>query len=198
VWRFVPQPGREVGLNILECPDAQPVSPELREQLLEPFISAANLTLTELAHTEPVVRSVYRTALPRTLGDVSAVLGLTAKGGEVLVLSFPAATASALAERILAEVEQVPDDELVRDCMGELANVIAGQAKTLLAETPYQLILATPVVLSGPGLEVGARPGVESLNVVFASDCGDFALQVCLEWDQTNGAEPANDGELVH
>ncbi len=168
-------------MDILDCPDAQPVSPEVREQLLEPFVSATNLTLTELAQIEPVVRSTYRMTPPRTLGDISAVLGLTAESGELLVLSFPARTAAALAGRVLAEVTQAPDDELVRDCMGELANVIAGQAKTLLAETPYQLLLATPVILTGAGLEVGARSDLESLVMVFASDAGDFALQVCLK-----------------
>ena len=177
-------------MDILECRDAQPVSPEVREQLLEPFIAAASLTLAELAQTELAVRSVYRTALPRTLGDISAVLGLTAEGGEVLVLSFPAPTAAALAGRVLAEVTQAPDDDLVRDCMGELANVIAGQAKTLLAETPYQLLLATPSILSGAGLEVGSRPGAEGLVVVFGSDAGDFALQLCLHWLGPHAASP--------
>ena len=56
-------------MNILECRDARPVSPEVREQLLEPFIAAASMTLSELAQTELAVRSVYRTAFPRTLGD---------------------------------------------------------------------------------------------------------------------------------
>jgi len=180
-------------LDILEFPDAQPVSSEVREQLLEPFIEAANLTFTELAQVEPAVRSTYRTAVPRTLGDISAVLGLTAEGGELLVLSVPAATAAALAGRVLAEVHQVPDDELVRDCMGELANVIAGQAKTLLAETPYQLLLATPIVLSGPGLEVGSRPDIGSLVVVFGSEVGDFALQVCLRRRGPDAPAPATD-----
>jgi chemotaxis protein CheX len=165
-------------LDVLDCRDAQPVSPEVREQLLEPFISAAHLTLTELARTDLAVRSVYRTALPQTLGDLSAVLGITPEGGDVLVLSFPASTAAALAGRILAEVTQAPDEELIRDCMGELANVIAGQAKTLLAETPHKLVLATPSILSGAGLEVGPHPGAEGLVVVFASDVGDFALQI--------------------
>jgi chemotaxis protein CheX len=169
-------------LETLESPDAQPVSPEVREQLLEPFISAACMTLAELAQTELAVRSVYRTATPRTFGDISAVLGLTAEAGEVLVLSFPAPTATALAGRILAEVTPAPDDDLVRDCMGEVANVIAGQAKTLLAETPYQLLLATPSILSGAGLEIGSRPGAEGLVVVFGSDAGEFALQVCMHW----------------
>jgi chemotaxis protein CheX len=170
-----------VTLDILECPDAQPVSPEVREQLLGPFIEAASLTLSELARTELVVRSLYRTATPRTLGDLSAVLGVTAEGDGVLVLSFPSRTATALAERIFAEVPQAPDEGLIRDCMGEVANVIAGQAKTLLAETPYQLVLATPSILTGAGHEFGARPGAEGLAVVFASDAGDFVLQLCLD-----------------
>ena len=181
-------------MDILELPEAQPVPPELREQLVEPFIAAASLTLTELAQTELAVRSTYRTALPRTLGDISAVIGVTAERGEVLVLSFPAPTAAALAGRVFAEVNHTPDDDLVRDCMGELANVIAGQAKTLLAETPYQLLLATPRVLSGPGLEVGSRPGIESLVVVFGSDAGDFALQVCLKWYGPDAAASASAG----
>jgi chemotaxis protein CheX len=182
---------------MLECRDAQPVAPDVREQLLEPFISGASLTLAELAQTELAVRSVYRTALPRTLGDISAVLGLTAEGGEVLVLSFPAPTAAALAGRVLAEVNVVPDDDLVRDCIGELANVIAGQAKTLLAETPYRLILATPSVLAGPGLEVGSRQDIQALVVVFGSDAGEFALQLCLHWDGPYAAASARDGEPV-
>jgi chemotaxis protein CheX len=167
-------------LEILESTDAQPVAPEVRETLLEPFIAAASMTLGELAQTELAVRSVYRTAQPRTLSDLSALLGLTAEGGEVLVLSFPKATASALARRILAAVTPAPDDDLIRDCMGEVANVIAGGAKTLLAETPYQLLLATPRIISGAGFEVGSRPGVEGLVVVFGSDAGEFALQVCM------------------
>jgi chemotaxis protein CheX len=169
-------------LAILECPDAQPVSPEIRELLVEPFIAAANLTLGELAQIEPIVQSVCRTPQPRTLGNISAVLGLSTEPGELLVLSLPSATAAALAGRVLAEVTPSPDDDLVRDCMGELANVIAGQAKTLLAETPYQLVLATPSIYSGSGAEIAPPPDIGCLVVVFASELGDFALQICLNW----------------
>ena len=168
-------------MDTLERLDAQPVSPEDREQILEPFISAARMTLSELAGTDLGIRSVYRIEDPRTLADLSAVIGVTADGGGVLVLSFPAATATALARRVLAEAAPAPDDDLVRDCLGELANVVAGQAKTLLADTPFQLVLATPSVLSRAGLGVGSRPGTDGLVVVFGSDAGDFALQVCLD-----------------
>ncbi len=167
-------------MNIPECHERRPVSPEDRETLLDPFIAAASMTLSELAQTELIVRSTWRTALPRTFGDISAVLGVMPASGGVLVLSFPESTAAALAGRILAEVHQTPDAGLVRDCMGEVANVIAGQAKTLLAETPYQLVLDTPSILSGAGCEVGSRPGTEGLAVEFGSDAGEFMLQLCL------------------
>ena len=80
--------------------------------------------------------------------------------------------------------------------MGELANVIAGQAKTLLAETPYQLLLGTPTILSGQDLEVGSRPDAGGLVVVFGTDLGDFALQVCVNWHRTLDAPVERDGEL--
>ncbi|MEO6809558.1 MAG: chemotaxis protein CheX [Isosphaeraceae bacterium] len=171
-------------MDILERPDARPVSPEDRAQIIEPFISAAQMTLSELARTDLAVRSVYRVNDPRTLADLSAVIGVTADDSGVLVLSFPNDTATALARRVLADAVPALDDDLVRDCLGELANIVAGQAKTLLADTPYQLVLSTPSVLSGAGLGIGSKPGTDGLIVVFRSDAGDFALQVCLDINQ--------------
>jgi chemotaxis protein CheX len=96
-------------------------------------------------------------------------------------LSFARPTVTAIARRVLVEVADAPKDELVPDCMGEIANVVAGQAKALLAESPYHFRFGTPTVLSGPGLEVSERPDAECLVVLFSSDLGDFALQLCLE-----------------
>jgi chemotaxis protein CheX len=160
--------------------DARPVADDVREQLVGPLVEAATVTLSEMAHAEPVVRLVYRTARPLTLGDLSAVIGLKSGPGGALVVSFPRPTATAVAGRVLAEVADAPGDELVPDCVGEIANVIAGQAKALLAETPYHFTFGTPTVLSGAGLEIGLRDGAEGLVVIFGSDLGEFAVQLCL------------------
>jgi chemotaxis protein CheX len=159
---------------------AQPVPQEVREVLLEPFIAAACLTLREWAGTEAVPGVVYRDPLPRTLGDVSAVLHLALSSEGTLVLSFPARTAETLAARALAGVTEQVDPDLVHDCMGEVANVIAGQAKVLLHDTPYRFTFATPTILTGPGREI-PPPGADCLVVVFDSDAGNFALQLCLK-----------------
>ncbi len=160
---------------------SQPVSQEFRERLLEPFIEAAGLTLREWAGTEVAVREMIRTAQPRTLGDITAVLGLVSDREGALVLSFPARTAAGLARRILAGAAGEPGEDLIRDCMGETANVIAGQAKALLFGTPYHFTITVPTILRGAGHEIPNGAGGESLLVAFDSDLGDFAMQLCLK-----------------
>jgi chemotaxis protein CheX len=167
-------------LDILEGDDARPVPDGVREQLLEPFIAAARLTLAEMAGTGAAVRAVYRTRQPRVDGDTTVMLGLTSGPVGALVLGFPGRTAAALAGRVLAGVVEGPDEGMVRDCMGEIANVLAGQAKALLLGTPYHFSLSTPTVLSRAEHEVRSHPEADCLVVAFASDVGDFALQLCL------------------
>ncbi len=165
-------------MSILERPDAEPVPPEIEQEILAPFIEATNVTLAELARMEPYVRSTYRVQGPRTLGDISAKLDLGTSAAWSLLVSLSNATATALAARILADATPEPDEDLIRDCMGEVANVISGQAKTILSESPYQLTLSTPTILLGAGLEIGG-PGTEGLVIIFVCEAGEFAIQLC-------------------
>jgi chemotaxis protein CheX len=149
------------------------------EQILEPFVSAVCFTLREWVGSEAVVRAVAREAAAPAGDDLVAVLPLRSALEGALVLRFPSATAAALAGRVLAEIPEERDEALVRDCLGELANVIAGQAKALLAETPYRFTFATPTVTSGNGPD--GRPEQHRVwQVAFSSDLGDFALQLWL------------------
>jgi chemotaxis protein CheX len=156
----------------------QPVSAEVRNKLLEPFIAATRAALGEMAGVEPLVRAVYQEPMPRALGDIAAVIGLTSAAGEAaLVLSFPHRTAAALARRILAEVTEAVEEDLLRDCVGEIANVVAGQAKALFAEYPFQFGFCLPQVVMNAA-DFQRRPGLDCLVVLLACDQGEFALQL--------------------
>jgi chemotaxis protein CheX len=159
---------------------AQPVVGEVRDKLLEPFITAACTALGEMAGTEVIARAVYRKTLPPALGDIAAVVELLSAREGFLVLSFPKQTAAALAGRILAGVTKEVDEDLICDCMGEIANVVAGQAKALLADTPYRFTFSLPKVVVG-GREFDPKQGQDYLVVVFSSDLGEFAMQLVLE-----------------
>ncbi len=157
----------------------QAVAGEIRDQLVEPFITATRAALGEMAATEVAVRAVYQTALHHTLGDIAAVLRLRSGTEGFLILGFPRQTAAALAGRILAGVAAELDEDLMRDCVGELANVVAGQAKAILAGTPYHFAFSLPEVVAG-AKEFPSQPCSDCLVVDFGSDAGEFALQLFL------------------
>jgi chemotaxis protein CheX len=165
-------------LDPLASEDALPLPAGARVEVVEPFIEAVALTLREMASADVVVQAVYDKKQHRTLGDVSAVLALAFPGEGRLVLSFPSATATALARRVLADVTDDPEPALVGDCVGELANVIAGQAKALLLGSRYHFTLSTPTVLIGAGREIRHPDGAHCLVVAFSSDLGEFALEL--------------------
>ena len=150
---------------------------EIRANLLEPFIEATTTALGEMAGAEVNVRTIHQQAIPQRLEDITAVVEMMSATGGFLILSFPQRTAAALAARMLAGVTQEVDDSLIRDCVGEIANVIAGQAKAILAGGPYRFTFSIPKVLSSVS-EFRPPPGMNCLAIIFGSDQGDFAVQV--------------------
>jgi chemotaxis protein CheX len=157
------------------------IDEEIRESLLEPFISAVCVTLREMMGIEAAALTSHRTAVCQTSDDVSTVLPLTFPTGGALVLSFPGPTAAALAQRMLAEVTTVVDDEMIRDCVGEIANVSAGQAKALLHGTRYQFAFTTPQIVAGAGQEVVPGQDLDCLVAGFGSEVGEFTLRLCVK-----------------
>jgi chemotaxis protein CheX len=152
------------------------IDDSLREALVEPFTAAVSVTLREMAQVEAFPTDSYRWPSCQTRHDLSARLETTWSAGGLLLLSFPRTTAEAFTERILAEVAPTLTDDVVRDCVGEIANVVAGQAKALLHGSPNQFTFSTPKVLTGAGQEL---PG-DGVCVVldFASEVGEFSVTI--------------------
>lgn len=148
-------------------------SDELRAALGE----AVAVALRELAGVEAVAGDARGVSGTEGFADVSAVLAVTTRDGDgYFVMSFTDRVGTTLAKRVLAEFAAEPGAAMVRDCLGEVVNVVAGQAKTLLSGTPAHFTLATPTVVTG----APTLPAPERLLVPFGSELGEFALHVRL------------------
>jgi chemotaxis protein CheX len=146
---------------------------EVPRELVEAFTEAVPFALREMAGVEAIVRD-SGPATGAESADVSAVVRLTATSGESrLVLCFPERTAEALARRVFAGTVTEVSADLIRDCMGEVANVVAGQAKVLLVGTPAHFTLSTPTVQVGPVDVVGGW------MIRFESEAGEFGVRLC-------------------
>jgi chemotaxis protein CheX len=70
------------------------------------------------------------------------------------------------------------EDDLVWDCVAEIANVIAGQAKALLAGTPHHFSFSLPRVVTGGAPELGPHSGRGCLVVALGTDLGEIDMQL--------------------
>jgi len=143
---------------------------------LEPFVSAVAITFREMAGIEVATRGKHREAADNAPDEIKAVLRLMSEIEGCVMLSLSLQTAEALTRKTLEVVTAEPQTDLVRDCMGELVNVITGQAKTLLFGTPRHFTLGTPVTSMG----LAETPAGERWVLKFASEVGDFRLHVWL------------------
>jgi chemotaxis protein CheX len=165
---------------------AQQLDAEIRENLVEPFIAATSAALGEMGGTEVMAQSIRQQSSPDNLGDIFAVVEITSRTKGFLVLAFPAQTAAALAARMLTDVTEELDDSLIRDCVGEMANVLAGQAKALLAGGPYRFTFSIPKVFRAAE---SLRP-VQNLNclvIAFRCEQGEFAVQLFMHSAEQQG-----------
>jgi chemotaxis protein CheX len=143
-------------------------------------------------YVNPVIsatRTCFQTMLgctPRRIGlmfkdgsvqkhEISAVIGISGQAAGTIVLSLSKSAALQVYERMLENVESeiTPD---VRDAVGELTNMIAGQAKAQLAQ--FELSVSIPNVVSGENHVVHFPSNVRPILIPFESEIGPFAIEV--------------------
>jgi hypothetical protein len=145
---------------------------EFDEAVLEPFTTGAGVALLEMAGLDGIVVGPAGSVEP----GPSAAIRLLADGpggDRWLVLTVPTRTAQELARRVLAQ-DTPPEPAIVRDCIGELANVIAGQAKAALFGTPDHFRLTTPVTAEGPMESHGSQRWAAEISC----EVGSFVLEL--------------------
>ncbi len=151
------------------------MTPEIETELLGPFIEATRTTMGEMAGTDIRVQVTDKTVQPRAV--FSVIVALTSSTIRTLILDFPETTAIALAKRILPESDAELEESLIQDCLCEIANVVAGQAKAMLANTAHQFSFSLPIMNS----EVPRAAGSEQyLTIQFGSNQGAFTLQLVM------------------
>jgi chemotaxis protein CheX len=167
-------------MSELAADGARAIPADIQNQLLEPFITATRTALGEMANAEVVVRELSHGSCDLAMGCISTLMRLEFATPGCLLLIFPKPTAANLAKRMLADVPTELDEQLICDCVGEIGNVVAGQAKTLLAGTPYCFTFSLPQILVDDD-EYQPPKELRCLNVIFAGEMGEFCLRLCGE-----------------
>src|SRR5215510_1623706 len=148
---------------------------------VNPFLEAVVNVLQTMAFTETQVGKPFlKGKTPLSEGDVTGIVGLTGDKHGSLAVSFSEAAILQVVSNMFGEACKAMNDD-VRDAVGELTNMICGDARRILAEQGHQFQAAIPTVIDGKGHKIcHAFPGSVLVIPFTIGEAGKCFLEVCL------------------
>ena len=145
---------------------------------INPFIIATESCFTTMVASEihPGTPSIKGHPYPSY--DISGVIGLSGDAQGSISLSFPRADAENFVKLMLDNPPSLSEEEMV-DGVGEIVNIIAGNAKQHL--TNFNLSISLPNVIIGKKHTLSGQSGSPTIVVPFSGDNGKFAMEVSLK-----------------
>lgn len=148
-------------------------------EIAKPFITAAVEVLAMMAGMTVTPQKPYVKKNLTAEGDISAIVGVTGTYQGTISISFPKECAIAMVKGMLGnDIEDIIQDS--RDAVGEVCNMISGQARAALGSKGVSLQGSTPSVIVGDRHSISHAAGVPVVAIPFSTASGDFTLEFCL------------------
>ena len=108
------------------------------------------------------------------------MIGLAGTHKGVLAIHFPNKVALEVTSSFLGmEVETINED--VQDAVGEIANMLGGNLKTILSDRGKDIQLSLPSTISGDEYNFSPQADVEQIILPFQAPGGIFYVEVEIE-----------------
>jgi len=147
---------------------------------INPFLEATINVLKTMAFVEPKPGKPRLKLENVAIGEVSGIIGLTGSARGSLALSFSEQSILKIVNNMLGEkFTEINDD--IKDAVGEITNMISGDARKRLEADGFTITAAIPTVVSGKNHEIKHILGGASIVIPFEIKEGPFVVDVCLE-----------------
>jgi chemotaxis protein CheX len=117
-------------------------------QYITPFIEVCTMVFNRMVQCELVAGRAYFIAREDfQQWDISGIISLSGEARGMVSLSMKTETAIRITESITGKKHGYLDDDVV-DAIGEIVNIISGNAKRKLEEM-FKLVLSLPYIIKG-------------------------------------------------
>lgn len=147
--------------------------------LVNPFIEATINTLATTASVSVRMQRPFHKAEGPALGDVTGVLRLSGDSSGSVTISFSESCILAVVSTMFGEAMTELNDE-IRDAVGEIANMVAGQVTTKLGEGGKTVKVEMKDVVMGRPHRVTHEVTGPVVAIPFETPDGPFTIEVCL------------------
>ncbi|MBN2583744.1 MAG: chemotaxis protein CheX [Planctomycetes bacterium] len=149
--------------------------PTMKVDYINAFVGATRNVFSSMLQTEVTLGQVSVKTSHVTAYDISGIIGLSGDAIGCVVVSFPMDTALA-AYKAFAGEEVDPMDPNFLDAIGEVTNMIAGNAKAELEG--MSISIGLPTTIMGRQHCVNAPQNVPFIVVPCHCGLGNFAIEV--------------------
>ncbi len=112
--------------------------------------------------------------------SITGLIGLAGTHKGVMAIHIPNKVAFAITSNFLGmDVNEVNED--VEDAVGELANMLGGNVKTILSEKGRDIELSLPSTISGSQYDFQPTKDSEKILISFLTEAGEFLVELLLE-----------------
>ncbi len=111
---------------------------------------------------------------------ITGMIGLAGTHKGVLAVHLPYSLAMAItASFLVMDVKEINED--VHDAVGEIANMLGGNVKTILSEKGRDIDLSLPSTISGSQYSFQSDKAVDKVIIKFDTGNGSFMVEMDLE-----------------
>ncbi len=148
---------------------------------INPFLNATINVLKTMAFVEITPGKPFLKKDHVAYGDVSGIIGITGDAQGSLSVTFNIALIRQIMRNMLGEeIEEVTND--VRDAVGELTNMISGDARRMLGEEGLNLSAAIPTIAAGKGHSIKHVVSGPVIIIPFSSEGdGRCSIEVSIQ-----------------
>lgn len=156
----------------------------MKEEFVNSFLAPAKLVWEkELGHPLDLTHAQL-VDQQYTTDEVTAIIGVSGRLEGNVLYGFSETTALAVVGVMLDEEVDKFNDEIGLSALGEIANMITGNAASRLAEAGYPCQISPPVIIEPKGTRFTTTGGSQIL-VIFSSQLGPLSVRISLHETRT-------------
>ncbi len=154
----------------------------MKEKYIQALLDGTRNVLKTMASTDPTPGKPFINKEKKTMGDISGIIGFTGAKQGALVVSFSNACALKVVSAMLME-DYTEINEEIYDAVGEITNMISGDARQQLEKLGMKFEAGIPTVVSGKGHKIRfKRNGPCHCHVIpFTCDGLEFFVEASFE-----------------
>ncbi len=148
---------------------------------INPFIEATVHTFQTMCQIVPTREKLFiKKRDSEEIYGISGIIGLKGEMYGTVILNFPEQIAIRMVSKIAGE-EQKNITATVVDGVGEILNIIAGDAKNRLVQKGYKFDIGLPKIVTGRNYVNAQKKSDHCIVITFISPFGKFSLEVSLK-----------------